>query len=80
MTVDDLQRLSWVWALCANGANAGIRMGTGVSMREVASTLGVSVATVHRWESDAAKPTGARALAYALLLERLSPKRRTHVA
>jgi DNA-binding transcriptional regulator YiaG len=73
---DDLRRLSWVRALCASGAAEGIRVGANLTLREVAADVQVSPATVHRWETGSAKPTGPRALAYAKALERIGGRRR----
>ena len=72
----DLERIAWVRALCAAGAVAGIRLAARVSMRELAGVVGVTAASVHRWESGTAQPTGERALAYADALERLGARRR----
>ena len=76
-TADDVQRLVWVRGLCASGAVRSLRHSAGLSLREVATAVGVSPTTVLRWEDGEARPTGRRALAYAEMLERLTqPSRR----
>ena len=60
-------------ALCATGVSREFRTQATLSLREMGSAAGVSAATVHRWESGKAKPTGPRALAYARALRSIEP-------
>ncbi len=69
---DDVQRLVWVRGLCASGTARVLRQSAGLSLREMATPVGVSPTTVLRWEEGEARPTGRRALAYATMLERLT--------
>jgi DNA-binding transcriptional regulator YiaG len=48
-----------------------IRENAGVSQRELAGVLGVSVMAVNRWERGLTKPRGRYAAAYGVLLEKL---------
>lgn len=48
-----------------------IRENAGVSQREMAGALGVSVMALNRWERGITRPRGRHAAAYALLLEAL---------
>jgi DNA-binding XRE family transcriptional regulator len=75
-TDSDLRDLAWVRALCATGANAGIRLGANLTLREVGAAVSVSPTTVQRWEDGTAKPTGTRAIAYARVLRQLAPTSR----
>lgn len=49
-----------------------IREGAGVSQRDVAAALGVSVASVNRWEADICTPRDEALTAYVALLEALA--------
>jgi DNA-binding XRE family transcriptional regulator len=70
-TDSDLRDLAWVRALCATGANAGIRLSADLTLRELGAAVRVSPTTVQRWENGTAKPTGTRAIAYARALRSL---------
>lgn len=74
MNTTEAVSVAWVRSLCATGANAGIRIGAGLTLREVASPLKVSPTTVQRWERGTAKPTGRRAVDYAQLLRSIAPR------
>lgn len=88
MNTHDALRLAWVRGICSSGAARSIRVANGLSLREVAcslvdpddpgdppAALPVSATTIFRWEGGQARPTGARALAYAHLLEQLTRPR-----
>jgi DNA-binding XRE family transcriptional regulator len=49
-----------------------IREAAGATLAEVGTELGVTDATVHRWERGRARPRREHAIAYARLLSRLS--------
>ena len=49
----------------------GLRLLAGLSQGDIARTLGVTCATVSRWESGQREPSGRRGVAYARLLEAL---------
>ena len=49
-----------------------VREQTGLTQRDVANVLGVSQATVARWEGGSRTPRGALALSYFALLRRAS--------
>ncbi len=70
---DDFRRLVWVRDQCRTGRARRIREGAGLSLRETAAAIpgGVSPTSVLRWENGDVRPTGERALAYAVLLEQL---------
>ena len=77
------ERLAWVRGLVSAGAVRSIRTSAGLSLREMAASVadhlaepeaGLSPTTVLRWE-EGARPTGDRALAYAVVLEQLTTTR-----
>ena len=49
----------------------GIRDSAGVTQRELAAVLGVSVMTLNRWERGLVRPRGSNAARYAELLDQL---------
>jgi DNA-binding transcriptional regulator YiaG len=67
----ELVALSRVRVLAESGEAAAIRRRAGLSLSEVAGSLGVSPVTVHRWERSTRRPRGRAALRYAALLESL---------
>ncbi len=58
--------------LAESGRAAELRRAAGLSQADVADTCGVTEAAVSRWESGKRSPRGARARAYAQLLNELS--------
>lgn len=72
MDVKELPRLARVRALVRSGAALDTRVRAGISRTEIADALGVSPATVWRWEHGQRVPRGEPALRYAELLDRLS--------
>lgn len=71
----DLMKLTYVRELAENGVAREIRVGAGLSLREVAGQIGVGPSTVYRWEVGARRPHGKAAVRYAALLESLSASR-----
>lgn len=67
----DLARLAQVRALASSGAARSVRLAAGLSLGEVARTLGVSPSTILRWETGERSPRGELALRYTDLLDRL---------
>ncbi len=66
-----LLELSRLRSLTRTGRAREIREAAGLSIGEVAASLGVSVPAVWRWERDLRTPRGEAALRYARLLEEL---------
>jgi len=63
--------LARVRRLAKSGAARAIRIGAGLSLAELGSSVGpdgVGPATVHRWETGQRSPHGEQALAYAAAL------------
>lgn len=56
------------------GEARSIRLSNRLSQAELAAQIGVSPATVSRWESGSRRPTGRPALAYARLLSDLQAR------
>ena len=69
----DLVGLARVRGLVRSGDARVIRLARGLTMGEVARSVGVTVATVSRWESGERVPRGAPALRYGELLDSLTP-------
>ena len=68
MTAKQALELMTARRLARSGEARRIRTAGGLSLSEVASTVGVSPAAVSRWESGQRRPYGRPALAYARLL------------
>ena len=74
--MEELEALVRVRALCRSGAAKAVRTANDLSLGEIAPEVGVSPSTIFRWENGERRPTGAAALRYGALLERLlNPKR-----
>jgi transcriptional regulator with XRE-family HTH domain len=58
----------------ASGRATRLRLTAGLSQAELAAAIGVSAATVSRWESGDRRPHGATAVAYARLLRQLAER------
>lgn len=72
MTTDELLLLSWVRKSLATGEAVGIREAARLTQTDVANAIGVTPATVSRWESGSrVTPRSSVALAYAHLLREL---------
>ncbi|MFI9466814.1 helix-turn-helix domain-containing protein [Streptomyces sp. NPDC052492] len=68
MTPNDLHRVSAVRRLAAQGDARALRITRRISLREMATTLGVRPSTVSRWETGRAVPRCDVALRWADLL------------
>lgn len=68
----DLDTLTRVRRLASSGAARAIRIGAGASIREVAAVVGVSPATVLRWERGSRAPRGEKGVAYGRALDELT--------
>jgi transcriptional regulator with XRE-family HTH domain len=55
-----------------SGEAQRIRIDAGLSLREVADAVNVSVSALHRWEAGDRRPRGDAAIRYAHLLGELS--------
>jgi len=67
----EVVRLVQARRLSSTGEARAIRAAAGLSLREVAGAVGVSVTCLWRWENGQRAPQGAAAVAYAELLEDL---------
>lgn len=65
----DLVRISRQRDLAASGTGRAIRLAARLSQEEIAQVLGVTRATVSRWENGLRTPRGDDAIAYGELLE-----------
>lgn len=72
MTETELLTLARVRRLAKSGAAQSIRVGAGLSLAELGSSVGVGPTTVYRWESGQRSPHGELALAYAAVLDALT--------
>lgn len=70
-TASDVAALAWVRRACRAGEACRIREAAGVTLAEVARVCRVTAAAVSYWERGQRVPSGAPALAYARLLQRL---------
>jgi transcriptional regulator with XRE-family HTH domain len=65
-----------------SGAGRLIRLSAGISLREMARSIGVDASTLFRWERSERRPTGAAAGRWVdeltHLAERQQPRRRHH--
>jgi transcriptional regulator with XRE-family HTH domain len=72
LTIKEILDLVEMRRLVATGEARARRQRAGLSLAEVAATIGVTPAAISRWENDHRRPTRhASALAYADLLKRL---------
>ncbi len=68
MTTTQLQEVRFAREWAASGAAKAIREGAGLSLGEVARSLGVSPSSVLRWERAEFRPRERVAARYAALL------------
>lgn len=71
MTSDDLDQLVTMRQLVRTGDARQLRQGAGLSRRELAASVGVTVSTLTKWELGQRVPNGDAALRYARVLGRL---------
>lgn len=71
MNTETLPELVRVRELVRSGAARSIRVAAGLSLGEVAESVGVAPATVWRWEHGDRVPRGDAALRYGELLQAL---------
>ncbi len=57
-----------------SGHGRDVRVSAGLSLADVAGAIGVSTATVHRWETGKYRPAGAAALAWGRLIDALAAR------
>jgi DNA-binding transcriptional regulator YiaG len=67
-----LLNLVAVRTLASSGRARGIRISAGLSLADVGGAIGVTAATVQRWENGLRKPYGEAALRYGALLQALA--------
>ncbi|MDQ6876273.1 MAG: helix-turn-helix domain-containing protein [Candidatus Dormibacteraeota bacterium] len=71
MTSEELVELRDVRAFVRTGRARQTRLRAGLSLSEVAQSVGVSVAAVYRWETSDRTPRGEAAVRYWRLLQQL---------
>ena len=71
LTPERVLDLAAVRELSRTGRARELRLAADLSLYEVARAIGVSAATVQRWEVGERRPHGEAALRYAALLEAL---------
>lgn len=71
MNSTQLLEVTRVRELARAGRAREARQRAGLSLSEIAVAVGVSTATIYRWETAQRRPTGAPALRYARLCENL---------
>ena len=77
MSAENLIRLANLRSATRSGAARSLRMAAGLSLREVAGSIGVGVPTLWRWETNDRVPrNSAAALRYADLLDALANRNR----
>jgi transcriptional regulator with XRE-family HTH domain len=72
MTNEELVSLTRVRRLASTGEAQALRLGAGLSLREVAAAVGISHSNLWRWEAGQRTPRGRAALAWAVLLAELA--------
>ncbi len=71
MTRRQALELAEVRQLARSGKARRVRADSHLSESEIAAAIGVSIATISRWETAQRRPTGRAALAYRRLLIQL---------
>lgn len=72
MTADELKWIRIARQACASGVARSLREVAGLSLREVASVVGVSAAAIHRWETGQRRPRGASAAKFGRTIASLN--------
>jgi DNA-binding transcriptional regulator YiaG len=67
----NLVQVAQARAFIRSGGARAVRLSKGLSMREMASALGVQASTLLRWEQQLRVPRPAAAVAYKALLDEL---------
>lgn len=83
MNAKQTLKLAQARRLATSGEGKTAREAAGLSLREVADVIGVSVSGLFRWENGDRRPRGEPAVAWAEFLEQLatiSPRRAGDVA
>lgn len=73
MKPTQLQRIARVRTQAVDGSARRIRTQAGISLREAANAVGTAPSTLYRWEIGACIPRSTAALAWAELLDALTP-------
>jgi transcriptional regulator with XRE-family HTH domain len=68
----EVEQVVWIRRLARNGGARAIREGAGLSVSEVARSIGVTPGAVSRWERGMRVPRSDEAERWALLLRRMS--------
>ena len=72
MSATQVALLSEARLAVASGRATSVREAAGLSQGEVARAIGVTPATLSRWEARQRRPTGGAAVRYARLLRMLA--------
>lgn len=80
MATEDLLLVSKARLLARTGVAHRRRLDAGLSLREVAESLGISHGTLWNWETGRRAPRGLAAAEWARLLDELERARRAEVA
>ncbi len=70
-TTTDLKLLAAARAASATGEGAALRKALGLSLQWMGDEVGVTAASIWRWEQRLQPPTGPRAVRYGRVLARL---------
>jgi DNA-binding transcriptional regulator YiaG len=66
-----LAKLATIRAASQTGTTRSVRLAAGLSLREVADSVGVGASTIYRWETGERRPYGKAALRYGDLIAEL---------
>ena len=69
LTSDELERLTHLCAMLADGSAFTLRRQAGIGTTEIATVCGVSPYTINRWENGREKACTKKALVYLDMLE-----------
>lgn len=72
MRADEIPTLVAVRALARSGRARQLRESAGLSLQEIADVVGVTQASISRWELGQRKPRGEAAVRYGRLLQTLA--------
>jgi DNA-binding transcriptional regulator YiaG len=71
MRMTETTKLAAIRRRAADGTAKNVRLAAHLSCQDIADTIGVDTSTVWKWEAGQRTPTGAAALRYADLIDRL---------